>query len=111
MIAISPLLALAMLLTAAAGAQQAPPAAGEHRLNAGQIEAVLAEAARKREAAERGNPSPGLPESQLRGEIGVSIGTGGHRGAFGTVILPMSDDSAAALSVDFIDLGKRRHRH
>lgn len=111
MIAISPLAVFALMHAAAPVAQQAPPAATEHRLDAAQIEAVLAEAARKRETADRDNPSLRPKDApQLRGEVGMSIGSGGHRGAFGTVLLPMSDDSAATLSVDYTDLKKRRHR-
>ena len=85
------------------------PLSSERRLSAEQIEAVLAEAARKREAGEAAIPpqpnARGAPPVQ--GEAGVSVGTGGHREVFGSAIYPMGDAGAAAISVD---LGKRRDR-
>ena len=90
-----------------------PPAASEHRLSPEQIEAVLAEAARKREAA-GARLDPEAAEQTLRppvqGEVGFSIGTGGHREVFGTGIYPMGNDGVAVISLDFVDLGKRRFR-
>jgi len=97
----------------AQGNQPPPSAASERRLSPEQIEAVLAEAAKKREAAgtyalpkgiERASPPP------LQGEVGVSVGTGGYREVFGTAIHPMGDDGVAAISVDFVNLGRRRDR-
>ena len=94
-------------------AQPASPLASEHRLSAEEVEAVLADAAHKREAAEKGlGPMAieGDPPRQVHGEVGVAIGTGGYREVFGTAIYPMGDDGAAAISLDFIDLGKRRYK-
>ena len=105
-------LALAPAPAAAAQAALAAPASeSERRLSPQQIEAVLAEAARKREASERQGPPIGeaAPRS-IHGEVGVSIGTGGHREVFGTAIAPIGDDGAAAISLDFLDLGKRRYK-
>jgi hypothetical protein len=99
-------------VTAQAGAPP-PPAASEHRLSPEQIEAVLAEAARKREAT-GARLDPEAAEQTLRppvqGEVGFSIGTGGYREVFGTGIYPMGNDGVAVISLDFVDLGKRRFR-
>jgi hypothetical protein len=111
------LIALAALLTAAPAAGQstrsAPSSPPEHRLSPDQIEAVLAEAARKREAAEQqldpaaAGPAPGRP---IHGEVGVGIGSAGYRELFGTGIYPLGDEGAAAISLDFVDWGRRRDR-
>ena len=111
------LIVLAALLTAAPAAAQSTGAAtsapSEHRLSPDQIEAVLAEAAKKREAAEQkldppaAVPAPGRP---IQGEVGFGIGSAGYREVFGTAIYPVGDDGAAAFSLDFVDSGKRRHR-
>ena len=97
---------------AAAQAAPAAPASGpERRLSPQPIEAVLAEAAKKREASERQELPVGQAEPrQIHGEVGVSIGTGGHRGAFGTAVYPVGDDGAAAISFDFLDRGRRRYK-
>lgn len=105
----------ALLLPAPALAQAAEPApsASERRLSPEQIEAVLAEAARKREANQAQALSegvdPGVP-SRPQGEVGVSVGTGGYREVYGSAIYPMGDDGAAAISFDFLNLGRRRDR-
>jgi hypothetical protein len=89
----------------------APTSASERRLSPEQIEAVLAEAAKKREAT-RMEVGPErieeAPKPQVHGEVGVTIGTGGYREAFGTAIYPLGDDGIAAISLDFVDWGKRR---
>ena len=101
----------ASLMTAPALA--AEPAASERRLSPQQIEAVLAEAAKKREAAEA-RAQPGSAEQKpprpIHGEVGMSIGTGGYREAYGTGVYPLGDDGAAAISLDYVDLGRRRVR-
>jgi len=73
---------------------------------------VLSEASRKPQAEERRiGPQAGepAPKPQLHGELGVSVGTGGYREAFGTIIHPLGDDGVAAISLDFVDWGKRRY--
>jgi hypothetical protein len=104
----------AMLMSAPALAQASEPAAppsSERRLSPEQIEAVLAEAAKKRQAAE-GQIDPDLaeqaPRPQVHGEVGFAIGTGGYREVFGTAIYPLGDDGFAAISMDFVDWGHRR---
>ncbi len=114
--------ASALLSPAAASAQaQTPPASttDERRLTPEQIEAVLAEAAAKRHAAE--NPVPAgepvvddadlPPIRDIHGELGVSIGSGGYREMYGTGIYPLGDDGVAAISLDFVDWGHRPFRY
>ena len=101
----------ALLTPVAAIAQAEPKPASEHRLSPEQIEAVLTEAAKKRQAAEardRAETLEGKSPRQIHGEVGVSIGTGGYREVLGTAIYPMEDGGAAAISFDFVDLGRRR---
>jgi hypothetical protein len=103
-----------LLMPAPALAQASGPATSplsERRLSPEQIEAVLAEAAKKREAAVvRADPDAidPAPKPQVHGEVGFSIGTGGYREAFGTAIYPLGEDGVAAISLDFVDWGKRR---
>jgi hypothetical protein len=96
---------------AAQASDPAPTSASERRLSPEQIEAVLAEAAKKREAV-RMEAGPDAveeaPRPQVHGEVGISVGTGGYREAFGTAIYPLGDDGVAAISLDFVDWGKRR---
>lgn len=104
----------ASLMPAPTLAQAVEPApSSEHRLSPEQIEAVLAEAAKKREAAD-GQLQPdaldSAPKRQVHGEVGFGIGTGGYREAFGTGIYPLGDDGVAAVSLDFVDWGRRRDR-
>ena len=104
----------ALLLPTPALAQAGEPApspSSERRLSPEQIEAVLAEAAKKREAAAvKVDPHAIVPapRPQVHGEVGFSIGTGGHREAFGTAFYPLGDEGVAAISLDYIDLGRRR---
>ena len=100
-------------------AQTSPAVASptdERRLTPEQIEAVLAEAAKKRAAAEKqvhveqvaideADPSP---PPQVHGEVGFGIGTGGYREVFGTGVYPIGEDGVAAISLDFVDWGNRR---
>lgn len=107
---------LASSLSAQAVAQAgepAPPRSSERRLTPEQIEAVLAEAAKKREAADLQLGPDAVetaPGRQVHGEVGVAIGTGGHREVFGTGVYPLGDDGVAAISLDFVDWGRRRDR-
>lgn len=106
------LLALALLLptTAHALAPDAAAPAGsplpsEHRLSDEEVDRVLNAATRKRELSEKLGDRPGL---LVQGEVGVSIGTGGYRSAFGTAVVPIAGEGAAILSFDFTDLGTQR---
>jgi len=108
---IAALLMPAPVLAQAGEPAPAPPA--ERRLSPEQIEAVLAEAAKKREAA-RVQLDPAAadqaPRRQVHGEVGVAIGTGGYREAFGTAIYPLGDEGVAAISLDFVDFGRPSYR-
>ena len=104
---------LLLSIAGQAAGQPAAPMPAERRLSAEQIDAVLAEAARKREAAQaRIFPEKVEDEAALpvHGEVGVSVGTGGYRELFGSIITPIGDEGAAAISFDFLDIGKRRDR-
>lgn len=103
----------AVLMPVPALAQPASAPPSEHRLSPDQIEAILAEAAKKRESAERSLSPEAMeapPKPQVHGEVGVAVGTGGYREVFGTAITPIGDDGAAAISLDFVDWGRRRFK-
>jgi hypothetical protein len=87
------LLLLAVMAPAAALA--APPPPSVQRLTDAQVEQILAEAAAKREAAEA---AEGAPKPAIHGEVGVEVGTGGHRAAFGTAVVPLGSESVATVS-------------
>ncbi len=93
MILIRTLTMLALLAPASAFAAPAP--APVQRLSDAQVEQVLADAAARREAAEAAAPAPGLA---IHGEVGVEVGTGGHRAAFGTAYVPLGKDSGATVT-------------
>jgi hypothetical protein len=101
------LLASALLVpgTAAAAAdppQPAPAMPSEHRLSPDQIKSILDDAARKRELAQL--PEEGLAPA-IHGEIGLSIGTGGYRSAFGTAVVPLFDNGVAIVSFGADNMG------
>jgi hypothetical protein len=79
--------------------------ASEHRLSPDQVEAVLNDAARKRELAPLSDEN--LPPP-IHGEIGFSIGTGGYRSAYGTAVVPLPGDGVAILSLGTTRLGDSR---
>ena len=90
--------------TLAIAAEPEPTAThSEYRLSPEQIEQVLADAARKREATDGGvQVAPSAPESPppaVHGEVGVSIGTGGHRSVFGTAVMGLPGNGSGILSV------------
>ena len=65
------------------------------RLSHAEVERVLAEAARKREAAEDAAP---LPKRGIEGEVGVEVGTGGHRALYGTAFVPLGEEGGALVT-------------
>ena len=77
--------------------QPAPGIASEHRLSDAEIEKILDAAALKREAAA---PAGETAEIPIHGEVGFAIGTGGYRSAFGTAIVPLSEEGVAILSFE-----------
>jgi len=111
------ILIAAIALVAAQAATDPAPAGSERRLTPEQVEAILAEAAAKREASEKRAPATIEVEDlepmrapPVHGEFGIGVGTGGYREIFGTSIVPMGTNSGAAFSFDFVDFGDRRYR-
>jgi hypothetical protein len=89
----------------AAPDQTASPVASERRLSPDQIEKVLDDAARKREEVPLSEES--LPPP-IHGEVGISVGTGGYRSAYGTAVVPLTGDGVAILSIGTERLGSGR---
>jgi len=108
------LLVAAILLPASvawAAPEKGAPLPSEIRLTDQEKEKVLEEA-----AAGRRQPAPlaadGLAEEEnplpkIHGEVGVSIGTGGYRSAYGTAVVPLKNDGVAIISVGSTDFGSR----
>jgi hypothetical protein len=106
------LLPIALLLpTAAVAADTGERPAAEHRLSEAEMEAILDDAAAKREAAEDALP---VPKRRVHGEVGFAVGTGGFRSIYGTSAVPLGEDGFAIISFENTDWsdrrGKRRHR-
>ena len=102
-------LLVAALLPAPAFAADVPRAAigDEHRLSPVEVQKILDQAAARRELA--GDPEP----RRIEGELGVAIGTGGYREAFGTAVIPLGQDGTAIISFDSVDSNRgrlQRHR-
>jgi hypothetical protein len=114
-------IAFAALFSPAISAAQVTTATGsstdERRLTPEQVDAILAEAEKKRAATEPHVPaeiaaiedSELLPPPQVHGEVGFSVGTGGYREVFGTGIYPLGQDGMAIISLDFVDWGQQRY--
>ena len=84
-----------------------PPSADTRRLSEAEVKQILDTAETKR--AE--------PDAQsvrkVEGELGVAIGTGGYREAFGTAVVPLGGSGVAILSFDHQESNRgraRRHR-
>jgi len=104
------ILSMAATLLAVPGvATAAPPPSGtdakgvvaEYRLSAAEIDAVLAAAASQRESGETARvEAPAAAQRPLvEGEVGVAIGTGGYRSAYGSAYVPLPGDGGLAISV------------
>jgi hypothetical protein len=74
------------------------------RLSDAQIAQVLDEAAAKREASEAAAIQP---KREIRGEVGVEVGTGGYRGVYGSAFFPFGDEGGVMLSGSTQDYGNR----
>lgn len=101
------LLAIAGFATPAlAGDPPSPPITDAHRLSEAEVAAILDQAEARRQAI-----SAPLPR-QIEGEIGVGIGTGGYREAFGTAVIPLGQSGTAIISFDSVESnrGVRRRR-
>ena len=94
----------AVLLSAPALAADPPrPAiADAHRLSPADVQKILDAAAARRETV--GDPEP----RRIEGEMGVAIGTGGYREAFGTAVVPLGKDGTAIISFDTVDSNRGR---
>jgi hypothetical protein len=95
---------------------QAAPAApipSEVRLSEAEKEKILeAAAANSREAPRRYvdiSEADDEPKPQIHGEMGVEVGTGGYRSAYGTAIVPLKGDGVAIISVGSTNLGRQRY--
>lgn len=108
-------IAVAALLPASAVAADPPraPIAGEHRLSDAEVQKVLDAAALRREAQAASVPQPETQKPLARpveGEVGVAIGTGGYREAFGTAVLPIGQDGVAIISFDNVESNRGHSR-
>ena len=86
--------------------------ADEHRLSEAEVQKILDKAALKREALSAPAPQAEAvppPPRPIEGEVGVSIGTGGYREAFGTAVVPVGTDGVAIISFDTVE-SKRGHK-
>ncbi len=98
--------ALAALLTGTAAAEEQI-----YRLSAAEREATIAAASNRAETPAL-LPAPDLSDlrgpslygdgvkrdKQVHGEVGMSVGTGGARGFFGTAVVPLGDNATATVS-------------
>jgi len=99
--------------TAIAADPPRAPIGDEHRLSDTEVQKVLDAAALKRETRPAPVTMAEQPQPPLRpieGEMGVAVGTGGYREAFGTAVIPLGQDGVAIISFDTVDShrGKRR---
>ena len=93
-----------------ATAPSTSPLPSERRLSEAEVKKVLDAAVRKREGSAQPvvelSDQPGdNPDRQIHGEVGVGIGTGGYRSAFGTAVVPLGDDGVAIMSFGTTNLG------
>lgn len=110
-------IAAAVLLPATAIAADAPrvPIGDEHRLSDAEVRQVLDAAAVKREAQPAAKPASQAkaskpPPRPIEGEMGVAIGTGGYREAFGTAVVPIGQDGVAIISFDTVESNRDKRR-
>lgn len=112
---IPPLLFAAALMVpsaALAAPEAAKPLPAEVRLSDEEKEKVLEAAAEKN----REPVAPAIEEiadeelaRPIQGEVGLSLGTGGYRSAYGTAVVPLEGDGVAIISLGTTDLGRRRY--
>lgn len=83
-----------------------PALTGTVRLTPEQREEALEDgASRSARGIDGGSPLDG----KVHGEMGVEVGTGGHRAMYGTAVVPLGDTGAAAFSFD-TSRGRYRRR-
>ena len=112
-----PLICCLFAIVAAAPtiAADAPRAAigDEHRLSEAEVQRILDTAALRRQALPVPVTQPDVadpPPRPIEGELGVGIGTGGYREAFGTAVVPLGQDGVAILSFDRVESHRGRRR-
>jgi hypothetical protein len=94
-------------------AQETAPTeeASAHRLSETEKERLLDEAVERRELLEEALPPP---KRQVRGEVGVAVGSGGFRSIYGVSEVPLGEAGTAIISFENTDWGNRgrarRHR-
>ena len=108
-----------LALAAPVAAEESPvpaPIASEHRLTPEQVEQILSEVAAKRASSQKGaapTVDTGTEELEplhlIYGEVGISIGTGGYRSAYGSALYPIGQDGFAAISLNFDDWDLDHH--
>ena len=97
MVTFRTILLLASLAMPSLAIAATPAAPSEIRLTQAEIDRVLADAARKREA--RPQPVDAAPaKRKVQGEVGFEIGSDGYRSVYGTTVLELPDDGFAILS-------------
>ena len=107
------LLAAALLSPSLAYAapDSAAPMPSEIRLSEAEKERILEAAAassRDRPARQTDDADAAdAPGRQIHGEVGVEVGTGGYRSAYGTAIVPLNGDGVAIISLGSTDFGSR----
>jgi len=77
------------------------------RLTPEQREAALEEGAAR---AAAGLEPGGAPDRRIHGEVGLEVGTGGERAAYGMAVVPLGDNGAAAFAFETDRVKYRRHR-
>jgi len=77
------------------------------RLTPEQREAALEEGAAR---AAAGLQPGGAPDRQIHGEVGLEVGTGGQRAAYGMAVVPLGENGAAAFAFETDRMKYRRHR-
>jgi hypothetical protein len=103
---------IAMLLAALALPVPAR-AADERRLSPTEVERILEAAAVKNKAvADLAKPADvaARPVRPVQGEVGVAVGSGGYREAYGTAIMPVGDEGVAIISIGSEEYGRRKRR-
>ena len=103
-----PLLSPSMAIAAPDKAAALP---SEVRLSDEEKEKVLEAAAASRREHVVGHAvddvDDGEPARPIHGEVGLSIGTGGYRSAYGTAIVPLEGEGVAIISLGSTDFGSR----
>jgi hypothetical protein len=89
------------------GPDAVPSNTGSVRLTPEQREAALEEgAARAAAGLQPGDPA----DRRIHGEMGVEVGTGGERAAYGMAVIPLGENGAAAVAFETDRVKYRRHR-